>query len=386
MRQQRKLKTFVIAAGLVVGLTTSASSETLKIGVIAPLTGAGATVGKAAAEATKMVAEDYNAKGGIEVGGKKYQVEVIAYDDKYKAADAVAAYQRLLNKDGVKIMVIQVSPSAVALKQSVEDDKVAAICSCATPNAVDATSKYMMRMNSTPKDYIPPMIKWFKDNIKERRLVLINPNDEVGHPYVDLVSPLFKENGFEVLSSELVERDAKDFSPLFTKVMGLKPDVIDLGGVAPTTTGLMVRQARELGYQGLFIKTASPAPREIVAAAGKQAAEGMLLNLFADLKSDKFRALAERYKKSVGQEPNDIIVTSYDGINVLFKAIELSGDPNDTAKIMASFSKALPMKALQGDDMTLGGMNTIGANMQIMTTEYIGVLKDGEPVILGKVK
>jgi branched-chain amino acid transport system substrate-binding protein len=367
-------------------LSAGASAQSIKVGVIAPLTGPGATVGKAAAEATHMIAADYNAAGGIEVGGKKYRVEVIAYDDQYKAADSIAAYQRLLTKDGVKIVVIQTSPAAVALRQSVEDDEVAAVCSCSSPNAVTADSKYMMRMNSTPEDYIPPMIDWFKNNIKERRLVLINPDDEVGRPYTKLLEPLYQKAGFEVLDSELIERQMQEFAPLLTKIIGLKPDVIDLGGLAPATSGLLIRQARELGYKGLFIKTASPSPREIVAAAGKEAAEGILLNLFADLNSEGFRRLAARYKETVGQEPNDIIVTSYDGIRVLFRAIELSGDPNDTAKIMAAFPKALPMKSVQGDDMTLGGKSTIGADMQVMTTEYIGVIRDGEPVIVGKVK
>jgi branched-chain amino acid transport system substrate-binding protein len=385
MNIKKFTKTLALGAVLL-GSAAAAESQTLKIGVISPLTGGAASVGMAAAEAAKMIAADYNAKGGLESGGKKFQVQVIAYDDQYKAADSIAAYRRLLTNDGVKIMIIQTSPAAVALKQFVEDDKVAAICSCASPNAVDANSKYMFRMNSTPADYLPPMITWFKDNIKERRLVLINPNDEVGRPYVNVIEPLFKKGGFEVLASELVERDQKDFNPLFTKVIGLKPDVIDLGGMAPATTGLMVRQARELGYKGLFIKTASPSPREIVTAAAKEAAEGMLLNLFADLKSEGFRRIAARYRASVGQEPNDILVTSYDGISVLFKAIEKSGDPNDTAKIMAAFSKALPMKSIQGDDMKLGGKNTIGADMQVMSTEYIGVIKNGEPVVLGKVQ
>ena len=145
-------------------------------------------------------------------------------------------------------------------------------------------------------------------------------------------------------------------------------------------------RTREQGYTGLVVKTAAPSPKEIVAAAGKEAAEGILINMFADRNNEGFKAISERYKQAVGQEPNDILVQNYDGMRVLFRAIELSGDPNDPAKIIAAFPKALPMKSVQGDDLTWGGKNTIGADRQVMSTEYVGAIRNGEPVVLGLAK
>src|ERR1700674_5172141 len=98
----RKMTTVLaFGVGLHASLMSSASAETLKIGLIAPLTGGGAPWGLAEEQATKILASEINAKGGLEDCDKTYKVEVIAYDDQYKAADAVAAYNRLLNRDGV---------------------------------------------------------------------------------------------------------------------------------------------------------------------------------------------------------------------------------------------------------------------------------------------
>ena len=289
--------------GLQIMLSTGALAQTLKLGVISPLTGGGAPWGIAAAEAAKILAAEANAEGGLEVGGKRYQVEVIAYDDQYKAADSVAAYNRLVNQDGVKVMLIHTSPAAVALKQNVEDDEVVAITSAASPNAVDPGAKFMFRVNNTPDNYLPGLIAWVKDNLPERRVVLVNPNDEVGWTFSDTAQRLYVENGFEVLSNELYERTQKDFTPLFTKIIGEDPEVIDLGGVPPATTGLMVRQARDLGYKGKFIKTAGPSPKEIVDAAGKDAAEGMLMVLFGDPANPGFQHLASEFRKLGGPGP-----------------------------------------------------------------------------------
>jgi branched-chain amino acid transport system substrate-binding protein len=229
-------------------------------------------------------------------------------------------------------------------------------------------------------------VEWIKNNYKERRIVLINPNDETGWDQARLSDRLFRENGFQVLGQDLYERTQKDFQPLLTKIIGLKPEVIDLGSTPPATAGLIVRQARELGYKGLFIKTGGAGPNEIVAAAGKEAAEGMISILYADRASEGYKRIASEYKKSVGQDPNEILVSFYDGASVLLHAIQKAGDVKDTSKVAAAFSKALPMTSVQGDTLRLGGKATSGADQQIMSVMYIGVIRNGMPVVVGKTK
>ena len=384
-----KLKTIartMVGLGLSVGLLAAASAQTLKIGVIAALTGPGAPWGLATQYGPTILASEINAKGGLEVSGKKYRVEVIAYDDQYKAADAVAAYNRLVRQDGVKYVIIMSSPSTMALKQSVEDDKVIAFTSAITPKAIDANTKYMFRLYSTPVDYVPEYVAWLKNNVKERRVVILNPNDETGWDLTRLSEKLYKEKGFTVLGTDLYERTQKDFQPLITKVLGMKPDLIELSAASPPTAGLIVRQARELGYKGLFAKNSGPSPREIVAAAGNEASEGMVNLLYVDPANSGFKRLAVEYKKAVGQDPHEQVVTYYDAAAVLLNAIQKAGDVNDTAKVAAAFAKALPMKSVQGDSLRLGGKATMGVDQQILTVDYIGVIKNGEPVVVGKVQ
>jgi branched-chain amino acid transport system substrate-binding protein len=157
-----KLKqfSFAVFAGLALyaGSSLTAYAQTLKLGVIAPLTGAGAPWGVAAAEAAKIIAADFNRKGGLEVGGRKYQVQIIAYDDQFKATDAVAAYNRLINHDEAKYILIHTSAASVALKQRVEDDKVVALSGGYTPKSIDANTKFMFRVYSTPTDYLPSLV------------------------------------------------------------------------------------------------------------------------------------------------------------------------------------------------------------------------------------
>ena len=376
----------VAGLGISIGVPGVAHAQTVKIGVIAALTGGGAPWGMAAAEGAKIAAAEINAKGGLDVGGKRQKVEVIAYDDQYKAADAVAAYNRLVRQDGAKYVIIMSSAGALALKQNVEDDRILALTSSYSAKAIDKNSKYMFRLFSDAYDYLPALIAWTRHNYKERRVFTLNPNDETGWDQSKLSEKVFKQNDFTIAGQEVYERTLKDFQPLFTKVIGLKPEIIDLGSTPPATAGLMIRQAREMGYKGMFIKTGGAGPKDILAGAGKEGVENMVSVLYADPKNAGYQRVAAAYKKSTGQEPNEIVVPFYDSVNVLLQAIQKAGTASDTTKVAAAFGKALPMASLQGDQLTLGGKAHIGADQQIVSTMYIGVMKNGEAVVVGKAR
>lgn len=387
MSIRRHATRFAVGLGLCMSLLSGATAQTLKIGVIGPLTGGGAQWGMAAAEGAKILAAEVNAKGGIDVGGKKQRVEVIAYDDQYKAAEALAAYNRLVNNDGAKYVIVVVSPPTILLAPKAETDKVLLLTAAGVEKAVDPKSKNVFRILSIFRDYVPLVIGWVKDNIPGRRVVIVGPNDELGWASAELSETSYKKYGFELLNRELFERTQKDFAPMLTKVIAMQPDIIDFSGAPPATAGLIVRQARELGYKGRFLKTAGASTKEIIEAAGKEGAEGTISLHLAHPASEGYKRLAAEYRKSVGQQPDDLITVFYDATNALVQAIQKAGDVNDTAKVSAAFlSRTFPLKSIQGDELTLGGAGAGGDPNQIMTVSYISVIKNGEPVIVGKVR
>ena len=380
MKVQKFVKSLAIGLGITVGMLTVASAQTIKIGVIAALTGGGAPWGIATAEGAKIAAAEVNAKGGLDVGGKKHKVEVVAYDDQYKAADAVAAYNRLTRQDGAKYVIIMSSAGALALKQNIEDDKVIGLTSSYSAKVIDSNTKYMFRLFSVASDYLPAMVSWMKANYKERRVYVLNPNDETGWAHGKNTGEQYKKNGFDLAGAELYERSTKDFAPLLTKILSLKPEAIDLGSSSPATAGLIVRQARELGYKGRFVQTGGAGWLEVVEAAGKEAAAGLVNVLYTDTSTPGFKTLAAAYEKKTGHRANELIAPYYDGWRLVLAAIEKAGDVNDTTKVADAFKTVLPMSSVQGAEMSWGG------RQQVLTTEYVSVVEDGKPVIKGTIK
>lgn len=379
-------RAIALAACLAASVSGAAGAQTLKIGVIAPLTGPAAPWGLAMAEGAKLLAEDYNAQGGIDVGGKKHRIEIIALDDQYKAANALAAYQRLVTREDVKYIVAAAGASTLAFKPNMNDDKVVVMTAGYIANLIEPGAKYMYRMWGIPADYYPAIYGWLKDNAAARRVAVINPDDESSREAAALSNKLLAENGSSVVLTEMYDKALRDFVPLLTKIVGLNPEMIDLGTTAPATAALIIRQARDLGYKGRFFIPGSSAWREILAGVGPEMAEGVLNMVYVDPANEAYKAFADRYRKAVGQEPNESMAPYTDGTHVLIRSVAASGSVDDVSKFDAGFRKALPMKSLQGDMLTIGGGMAHGIDNQVAAFRYIGEIKGGALKVIGKIQ
>lgn len=381
-------KTLVAVAsviGLVWAVNVAAQTETLKIGVVSALTGPGSEWGLAQDGGIKIAAMEVNAKGGLKVGDKTYKIEVVSYDDQYKAALAVTGATRLIEQDKVKFVVGPMgSASALAIKPLFEQNKVVAIIGAFSEKALDANTKYSFRGFPTQVEFAGPIVDWLKKNKPGLKTVAqLEPNDETGWFSQKLLKEHYEASGFKIASTELFERSLKDFQPVMTRILATRPDIIELGTTPPATAGLMIRQARELGFKGQFVKIGGPGVPQIVAAAGKDFAEGLIGYAAADVTTKNYKELAAKYEKVLKPPMNEITVYFYDASRMLLDAIQAAGTVDDTDKVRAILARAGPYNGIQGA-IRWGGMKTYGVNHQILTPTFIGMIKGGEQIIVGR--
>ena len=101
------IKKAVLGLGIAALAAASHAQETLKIGVLGGMTGPGAPWGLAIDGGVRVATEEINASGGLKVAGKTYQVEIVSYDDHYKAADAVVkAIEATKSYDGIQGKIV----------------------------------------------------------------------------------------------------------------------------------------------------------------------------------------------------------------------------------------------------------------------------------------
>ena len=98
--------TAITAAFALTATAAFAAEKTLDIGVSDALTGGGAVYGLPQANAVNLAAKEINAAGGIKVGDDTYMLNVIAYDDKANPTEASNAVRKLIDRDGVKYILV----------------------------------------------------------------------------------------------------------------------------------------------------------------------------------------------------------------------------------------------------------------------------------------
>lgn len=387
MSMKRTLVAALSAIGLAWSANAVAQTDTLKIGVVSALSGPGSEWGLAQDGAVKIAAMEANAKGGLKVGGKTYKIEVISYDDQYKAALSVSSATRLIEQDKVKFIVGPMGSAAtLAVKPLFEQNKVVAIIGAYSEKALDANTRYSYRGFPTQVEFVGPIVQWLKKNKPDLKSVAqIDPNDETGWFSQKLLKEQYQGAGYKVVSSELFERSLKDFQPVLTRIIATKPDIIELGTTPPGTAGLVIRQARELGFKGQFVKIGGPGVPQIVAAAGKEFAEGLICYAAADVTTASYKNLETQYAKVLKPPMNEFTVYFYDAARMLLDSIQAAGTVDDTDKIRAALDKATPYKGIQGP-IRWGGMKAYGVNHQILTPTFIGMIKNGEQVIIGQME
>jgi len=130
----KKVLFVVLAVALVLaGCGGGSDSNVIKVGWLGALTGDQAVWGENELNTVKMLFEEYNAAGGIEVGGKKYQFEVIGYDNKGDAQESVNVTKRLTGQDKVVAIIgPNASGNAIPMAPILEQAKVPDIATVAT--------------------------------------------------------------------------------------------------------------------------------------------------------------------------------------------------------------------------------------------------------------
>src|SRR5208282_5200508 len=128
-----------------------------------------------------MLVSDFNAAGGITIKGQRYNIELIAYDDKWTAEGGRAAMERLVYQDKVNYLIsIISSPTIVSGLNLVEQAKILDLCAGTTPKLLDPKLHYTFGV-STTRTSTPALWTAVKKTWpKARTVVFLAPNDEGG--------------------------------------------------------------------------------------------------------------------------------------------------------------------------------------------------------------
>ena len=244
----------ILALGLLAVLATvpAACSEDegeqspYRIGVMESLTGPGETYGMVAVQAKKMALDEINAAGGI--NGR--MLEFVVEDSKCSAQDAINAYKKLTDVDGMKIILgTSCSGAMLGVAPLAESDGVVLFSGLASNPDIANAGDYIFRTQISDVEVgISTGNLLWADDI--RTLATITEETDYAEGVRRTSVAQFEKNGGRVIAEERYASDATDYRSQLTKLFEAGPDALHIAPQSEFAAGAIVKQARELGYQG----------------------------------------------------------------------------------------------------------------------------------------
>ena len=226
-------------------LIAPAAGEPLVIGVMESVTGPGETYGNVAVRAKQMAVDEINAAGGID--GR--ELNLIVEDSKCSAQDAITAYKKLTDVDGVKIILgTSCSGAMLGAAPLAEAGGVVLFSGLATNPDIAHAGDYIFRtsMSDQQRGLETGNVMWH-DGV--RTLGTITEATDYAEGIRRTTVEQFQKLGGTVVAEERYASDITDFRTYLTKLVSANPDAVHLAAQSEFTGGTIIKQLRELGYE-----------------------------------------------------------------------------------------------------------------------------------------
>ena len=350
MKKAMLLISVVLLMSLLLGAcTTSGTKTVIKVGVDAELTGDIPAVGASCKNAAELAVKEINDAGGLDVGGTKYQIELVIEDNAGKADQAASAAQKLITQDNV-IAIIGPNASRYAIPASeiAESSKTVLISPWSTnpKTTLDAKTnqpkKYVFRACFIDPFQGRVVAKFALDNLKTTKAAVLY---DVASDYNKGIAEYFKQtyeaNGGTVVVFETYTTGDKDFSAQLTKIKDAGPEVIFLPNYY-SEVPLQIQQAHRLGINVPFLGSDSWGSAELITLCGTEC-EGYYFSTHyaADAATPQATKFIEAYKTAYGSTPDDVAALTYDAFGLLWQSLQSAGkvDREAVRNALASIPK-----------------------------------------------
>ncbi|MBI4186996.1 MAG: ABC transporter substrate-binding protein [Chloroflexi bacterium] len=369
----------LVLAALLAGAAGCGPSGPKEIVVadIEDLSGPGAGWGKLGKVAVDITVGDINAAGGITVGGDKYTLRAINYDHQYDPGIGATVARKAIYDDKVKAILSWDRPIIDAYYDLAAQQKVTIIGMVSTG---ELGAKYPWLFNAFYRraDMLAVLYDYLGQKQPGAKVSGAYYDDEEAYETNTMRQQFASKAGLQDLGSTYFAGDTTDFYPVLTTILAKKPEIIDISGVTGETLGLLVKQARELGYKGAFAYAGTPGLDEAAGIAGWNALEGYLgAGEFTEFPTAVGKSFMTRYSAATGGDQSPWPAYWYDSLWLLKLAFEKANSLD-----MEKVNKAMETIAYEGTKGTIryGGEATMGLSRQMIEQVPVIEVKGGKRV------
>jgi branched-chain amino acid transport system substrate-binding protein len=242
---QLKLK-LTVAAAIAAIAGVAAAQEVVRIGHVAPISGAQAHYGKDNENGSRMAIEELNAQG-VEIGGKKVKFELLAEDDAADPKQGAAVAQKLCDSKAAGVVGHLNSGTTIPASKVYNDCGIPHITGAATnPNLTKPGYKTTFRIIANDNALGAGLASYAADTLKLKTVAVVDDRTAYGQGLANVFKRVAAEKGIKVVDEQFTTDKATDFMAILTAIKSKNPDAVFYGGMDPQA-GPMLRQMEQLG-------------------------------------------------------------------------------------------------------------------------------------------
>lgn len=308
------------------------AQDSIKIGVVLPMTGGLASIGRQVVAGIKQ----FQQENGDTVAGKK--VVVIVRDDAGQPEAAKRLTQELIVNDRIDILGAGLTPSALAAAPLLNSAKIASVIMVSGTRIVTDRSPYFVRVSFTLGSQSAVMARHaFATGARRAAIVHSDwaPGAEAAAAFVET----FTKAGGEIVDTIKAPLANPDFAPYLQRTRDAKPDTLFV--FVPTgQAGTFAKQFTERGLDKAGIKligTGDITDDDDLPGMGDAILGTVTAGVYSPMHdSEMNKKFVPAFMKANPFRPNHIVLGGYDGMRLIYAALaKTSGETNGEKLVSA---------------------------------------------------
>ena len=376
MKTAKKLG-LAVAVATTMGMSSAVMAEEVNIGFSGPLSGGAALYGENVLSGLRMAAEEINANGGFDIDGENHTVNIVALDDQYSPAQAATNAKRLKQESNVPAIFIPHSGGIFALMDFNVEDDFLIMAYTSVPTITEQGNPLTLRIPPTFDGYVKAFTDYALENWGTK-LAMGGATHEYAKIWASMVEKAWTAKGGEVVAQNPMDYNkSADFFTGVSRLLADDPEVMFVGG-ASEPTGLVIQQARQLGYEGAFIMMDQAKIDEAAnVVGGLEPLEDTVgvVPLSTD-QSDAAQNFIKRYEEKYGKTPGSEAAYNYLALHALVETMDET-ESTDPKTIRGAMSDVIQTMDASKNPYNVQEIDEKGGFVVVPT---MSVVKDGEIV------
>jgi len=373
-----------------------------KLGAVGPLTGASAETGVAGKQGQELAVAEWNAKGGLEIDGKHYKIELIYEDSAGAPETAVAAAEKLLGIDKVDAIFAETFLSSCIIACMELAPKYPDVLFSTIEGVSTVIPEKILAEPEKYANFFKPC--WNSDTYgglvadsvfalaaegaipaENKTVAFVVEDTDNGRSNADAAAALMEAEGWTVVAYEANPQGATDFYSQINKLMQLDPDVVVTNFVPQASGVAWVKQVAELGAEWSDVAIVYPTKPNFYEDSGNACADLFWVPVEYDPTSEAVKEFEGKMQDMFGVSLTKCQTSGYATTNLMFEAIEKAGTWKATEGLIEAYEEIVYEDPILGtfkfeENHTVkggtGGLNMATAQIQPDAQTYKIVYPD----------